>query len=284
MNIHWYPGHMAKARKLIQENLKLVDMVLEIRDARIPLSSANPDLEELMVGKTRVVALNKADLAEPSATEAWINWFQLNEINAIAINSLDFKNADRMKKFILDIAEEKAREILDKKGIHKTIRGMVVGIPNVGKSTFINSIAGGKKAKTGNRPGVTKGKQWIKISRHMDLLDTPGLLWPKIHDQNVALHLAYTKTIKEEILDPEEIAHHFLEEMKTLYPNAISQRYGVKISEEDKGYEILEAICLKKGWIKSGGISDTARGASHLLDDFQMGRLGRITLEWPKEI
>ena len=284
MNINWYPGHMAKAKKLIQENLKLVDMVVEIRDARIPLSSANPDFEELMAGKIRVVALNKADLAEPSATEAWIKWFEINGINAMSINSLDLKNSEKMKGFILRIAEKKAKETLDKKGIHRTIRGMVIGIPNVGKSTFINSIAGSKKAKTGNKPGITKGKQWIKISNYMNLLDTPGLLWPKIHDQNVALHLAYTKTIKEEILDPEEIAHYFLEEMKILYPNAISKRYGVEVSDEDKGYEILESICLKKGWIKSGAIPDIVRGARHVLDDFQMGRLGRITLEWPKEI
>lgn len=284
MNINWYPGHMAKAKKLIQENLKMVDMIIEIRDARIPLSSANPDFEKLIAGKTRVIALNKADLAEPSATEAWIKWFQSNGINAMPINSLDFKNAEKMKSFILKIAEEKAREILDKKGIRKTVRGMVIGIPNVGKSTFINSIAGGKKAKTGNKPGVTKGKQWIKISSYMDLLDTPGLLWPKIHDQNVALHLAYTKTIKEEILDPEEIAHYFLEEMKRLCPDAIDQRYEVEVLAEKKGYEILESICLKKGWIKSGGIPDTVRGARHVLDDFQMGRLGRITLEWPAEV
>jgi len=275
---------MAKAKKLIQENLKLVDMVVEIRDARIPLSSANPDFEELMAGKIRVVALNKADLAEPSATEAWIKWFEINGINAMSINSLDLKNSEKMKGFILRIAEKKAKETLDKKGIHRTIRGMVIGIPNVGKSTFINSIAGSKKAKTGNKPGITKGKQWIKISNYMNLLDTPGLLWPKIHDQNVALHLAYTKTIKEEILDPEEIAHYFLEEMKILYPNAISKRYGVEVSDEDKGYEILESICLKKGWIKSGAIPDIVRGARHVLDDFQMGRLGRITLEWPKGI
>jgi len=274
---------MAKAKKLILENLKLVDMVLEIRDARIPLSSGNPDFENLLDEKIRIIVLNKADLANPYATTGWVRWFESKGLKAIPINSLDPGDASKLRKVILEIAEDNVKAILKKKGIHKTMRVMVIGIPNAGKSTLINSIVGGKKTKTGNKPGVTKGKQWIRVGRHMDLLDTPGLLWPKIKNQAVALHLAYTKTIKEEILDSEEIAHHFLEEIKSHYPNIIRERYGVEASEE-KGYKILENICLEKGWIKSGGIPDTERGARHILDDFQMGRLGKITLEWSEDV
>lgn len=274
---------MAKAKKLILENLKLVDMVLEIRDARIPLSSGNPDFENLLDEKIRIIVLNKADLANPYATTGWVRWFESKGLKAIPINSLDPGDASKLRKVILKIAEDNVKAILKKKGIHKTMRVMVIGIPNAGKSTLINSIVGGKKTKTGNKPGVTKGKQWIRVGRHMDLLDTPGLLWPKIKNQAVALHLAYTKTIKEEILDSEEIAHHFLEEIKSHYPNIIRERYGVETSEE-KGYKILENICLEKGWIKSGGIPDTERGARHILDDFQMGRLGKITLEWSEDV
>jgi len=274
---------MAKAKKLILENLKLVDMVLEIRDARIPLSSGNPDFENLLDEKIRIIVLNKADLANPYATTGWVRWFESKGLKAIPINSLDPGDASKLRKVILKIAEDSVKAILKKKGIHKTMRVMVIGIPNAGKSTLINSIVGGKKTKTGNKPGVTKGKQWIRVGRHMDLLDTPGLLWPKIKNQAVALHLAYTKTIKEEILDSEEIAHHFLEEIKSHYPNIIRERYGVETSEE-KGYKILENICLEKGWIKSGGIPDTERGARHILDDFQMGRLGKITLEWSEDV
>jgi len=274
---------MVKAKRLIKENLKLVDMVLEIRDARIPVSSANPDFEDMLCGKIRIVVLNKADLAELSATDAWVKWFESYGIKAIPVNSLDPADSESMRKVILKIAEDKSKEVFNKKGIHKIVRGMVIGVPNVGKSSLINSIAKGKKAKTGNKPGITKAKQWIKISSHMELLDTPGLLWPKISDQNIALHLAYTRTIKEEILDSEEIAHHFLEEIKKIRPNVISERYGVEVSGK-KGYEILEDICYKRGWIKSGGVPDIERGAGHILDDFQTGKMGRITLEWPEDL
>lgn len=282
MNINWYPGHMVKAKKLIAESLKLVDMILEIRDARIPISSINPDFDDLFVNKSRIVFLNKSDVADPSVTKDWIDWFDRQGIKAIAINSLDPKDTGKAKSIILKTAEKFHKEILKKKGVKKTIRGMVIGIPNVGKSAFINGIAGGKKAKTGNRPGVTKAKQWIRVNAYLELMDTPGLLWPRLDQREIALNLAYTRTIKEEILDIGEIAHYFLEKGKREFPEAIISRYG-EVNMDLKGYEILEDICLKKGWVQSGGVADLDRGSRHVLDDFQQGRLGRLTIEYPPE-
>lgn len=280
MNINWYPGHMAKAKRLISESLKLVDMLLEIRDARVPISSGNPDFDVLYSNKSRIVFLNKSDIADPSITSDWVNWFEGEGIKAVPINSLDPGEAARGKAVILERAEEFHREILNRRGVKKTIRGMVIGIPNVGKSAFINGIAGGKKAKTGNRPGVTKAKQWIRVNPYLELLDTPGLLWPRLDQRDVALNLAYTRTIKEEILDIEEIAHYFLEKAKLEFPKALISRYG-ELDMGLKGFEILEEICLRKGWIQAGGVAHTERGAGHVLDDFQQGKLGRITLELP---
>lgn len=283
MNINWYPGHMAKAKRLISENLKLVDMIFEIRDARIPVSSGNPDFEDLFLNKSRMVFLNKGDLADPHATEKWVHWFAGEGIKALPINSLDPAETGRGREIILKRAGELHKEVLDRRGIKKTIRAMVIGIPNVGKSAFINGIAGDKKAKTGNRPGITKAKQWIKVNPYFELLDTPGLLWPKLDQREVALNLAYARTIKEEILDIEEVAHYFLEKAKVEFPKALISRYG-ELNMDLKGYELLEEICLQKGWVQSGGIAHLNRGAGHVLDDFQQGRLGRITLELPPKM
>ncbi|HZJ58187.1 MAG TPA: ribosome biogenesis GTPase YlqF [Clostridia bacterium] len=283
MNVNWYPGHMVKAKRLISEDLRLIDIVLEIRDARVPTSSANPDFEDLFLNKSRIVFLNKSDLADPSHTGDWIKWFSEKGIKAVPVNSLDPKDTGRARKAILSAAEAFHKEILEKRGIKKTIRGMAVGIPNVGKSAFINGIAGGKKAKTGNKPGVTRIKQWIRINPYLELLDTPGLLWPRLDQRITALNLAYTRTIKEEILDIEEIAHNFLETAKLKFPKALVSRYG-ELDMGLRGYEILSEICIQKAWIQAGGIADLMRGASHVLDDFQQGRLGRITLEMPAEI
>lgn len=280
LNINWYPGHMAKAKRLISESLKLVDIILEIRDARIPLSSANPDFDDLFTNKTRIVFLNKSDLANSSVTEDWVDWFAAQGIKAVPVNSLNPRDANNAKSIILDTAKEFYDRIRKRKGINKTIRGMVIGIPNVGKSAFINGVAGAKKAKTGNKPGVTRAKQWIKVTPYLELMDTPGLLWPKLDNREVALNLAYTRTIKEEILDTEEVAHYFLEKAKVEFPEAIVGRYG-QLDMDLKGYEILENICLQKGWVQAGGIPDLERGSRHILDDFQQGRLGRLTLEKP---
>ena len=283
MNVNWYPGHMAKAKRLISEDLRLIDIVLEIRDARIPISSANPDFDDIFASKARIVFLNKSDLANSSHTEDWINWFSREGIKAIPVNSLDPKAIGRARKIIINTAESFHKRILEKRGMRKTIRGMVVGIPNVGKSAFINGIAGGKKAKTGNKPGVTRAKQWIRINPYLELLDTPGLLWPRLDQKVTALNLAYTRTIKEEILDIEEIAYNFLEIAKVRFPNELVSRYG-DLDMALKGHEILEEICIGKAWVQAGGIADHSRGASHVLDDFQQGRLGRITLEVPPKI
>lgn len=274
---------MAKAKRLIADSIKLVDIILEIRDARIPISSGNPDFEDLFINKSRIVILNKSDVADPSITKDWIEWFNGQGIRAVSINSLDAAETSKVKSMILKIAEEFHKEILKRRGIKKTIRGMVIGIPNVGKSAFINGISGSKKAKTGNRPGVTKAKQWIKINPYLELMDTPGLLWPKLDNREVALNLAYTRTIKEEILDIEEIVHYFLEKAKVEFPDAITSRYG-QLDMSLKGFEILENICLQKGWMQSGGLPDIGRGSRHILDDFQQGRLGRLTIELPPKM
>ncbi len=280
LNINWYPGHMAKTKRILSENLKLVDMVLELRDSRIPLSSANPDFEELFAGKERILFLNKEDLGDPQNTKGWIDWFDQKGVRAVAINSLDPGDARRAKLEIEKRAEKIHRDIFERKGIKKVVRGMVVGIPNVGKSAFINGLAGGKKAKVGNKPGVTRVKQWIRVTPYLELMDTPGVLWPKLDNRDVALNLAYTNTIKEEILDGEEVAHLFLERAKNEFPEAIVKRYG-ELPMESKGYEILEEICLQKGWVQSGGLAHTERGAKQVLDDYRQGRFGRISLESP---
>lgn len=281
MKINWYPGHMARAKKLISENLKLVDMVIELVDARIPQSSTNPDFQELFQNKIRVVLLNKNDYADPFKTAEWLEHFKSQDVTALPINALNKDDINKVKRTLFDLAEKKRSEIKARKGINKTIRAMVVGIPNVGKSTLINSISRSAKARTGNKPGVTKAKQWVKVSPFFEMLDTPGLLWPRLDDERTGLHLSYTGSIKEEILDIEEIAHYFVEEMTALYPNLLKERYQVDILDK-KGYEILEDISIKRGWLKSGGIADTGRGAKQILDEYQTGKIGRTTLELPE--
>ncbi|NLJ41863.1 MAG: ribosome biogenesis GTPase YlqF [Clostridiales bacterium] len=282
MNINWYPGHMAKSKRLMANSVRLVDMILEIRDARVPISSANPDFDDLFTHKYRMIILNKSDVADPTITKDWVDWFSMQGIKAIPVNSLDSAEISRLKSDIKKIADKFHRETIEKKGIRKVVRGMVTGIPNVGKSAFINGIAGANKAKTGNKPGVTRINQWIRVDSYLELMDTPGLLWPKLDNREVALNLVFSRTIKEEILDIEEAAHYFLEKAKNEFPEAITARYG-KLDMQKKGHEILEGICYKKGWIKSKGAPDFKRGSKHLLGDFQQGRLGRISLESPPE-
>lgn len=282
MKINWYPGHMVTAKRLINENLKLVDMVVELLDARIPDSSTNPDFQVLFNNKIRVVVLNKSDFADPEKTKVWMKYYENQGIKTLTLNSLDRKDVQRVKKAIFELADEKRQEIKLRKGINKTIRAMVVGIPNVGKSTLINSISGTAKAKTGDRPGVTKGKQWVKITPYFELLDTPGLLWPRLDDEKIGLHLSYTGSIKEEILDLDEIAYLFLEEMATAYPKYLIDRYHLD-NLELKGHELLDAIAINRGWLKLGGIPDTQRASKQVLDEFQSGTLGRTTLELPKK-
>ncbi|HHT66246.1 MAG: ribosome biogenesis GTPase YlqF [Caldicoprobacterales bacterium] len=280
MRINWYPGHMAKSKRLIREDLKLVDLVIELLDSRIPASSTNPDFQVLYQNKIRVVILNKIDYADPAITEKWKDYYQKQNITVLTANSLKKKDILLVKKMLLSLADEKQKEIKQRKGIYKTIRAMVVGIPNVGKSTFINSISGTSKAKTGDRPGVTKAKQWVKVTPYFELLDTPGLLWPKLEEQRTGLHLAYTGSIKEEIVQLEEIAFLLLEEIADSYPEYLMERYQLE-NIKQKGHVLLENIALNRGWLKSGGVPDIQRGAKQVLDEFQAGAIGRITLETP---
>ncbi|HPT77830.1 MAG TPA: ribosome biogenesis GTPase YlqF [Candidatus Atribacteria bacterium] len=280
MNINWYPGHMAKAKQMMQESLKLVDMVIELLDARAPSSSSNPDFNALYAGKVRYVVLNKSDYADKTKTETWLNHFEKQNIKAIAANALNNTDIKRVRDLLFDLAKAKQLEIKQRKGINKTIRAMVVGIPNVGKSTFINSIAGAAKAKTGDKPGVTKARQWVRITPYFELLDTPGMLWPRLDNARTGLHLAYIGSIKEEIIDIEEVAAHFLEDMTCLYPRHLSERYKLEDLNQD-GHKLLEAIAAKRGMLKPGMVPDTERCARVILNEYQAGLLGATTLELP---
>lgn len=279
MNYQWYPGHMAKAKRMMQENIKLIDLLIELVDARIPLSSRNPDIDVLGQNKSRMVLLNKSDLADPVCNKQWVDYFRDQGIYVLEINS---KTGAGIKG-IQSMVQEACREKLDrdrKRGIvNRPVRAMVVGIPNVGKSTFINSFAGKACTKTGNKPGVTKGKQWIRLNKNLELLDTPGILWPKFEDQQVGRHLAFIGSMNDEIIVLEELACDLLECLETLYPEAVAGRYSVEW--KGSSMEILEKIARARGCILKGESPDLKKAASILLDDFRSGRLGRLTIEYP---
>lgn len=281
--INWYPGHMAKTRRLIDENLKLIDVVVEILDARVPVSSRNPDFDTLFASKPRVVVMNKFDLADERATAAWEKWYRDNGARVLLTNSLNGKGVDRLAGEVkLAIADKLARDAA--RGVTKAVRLMVVGIPNVGKSSLINRLAGRASAKTGDRPGVTRGKQWIRLKNGMELLDTPGILWPKFEDQRTGMHLAFIGSIRDEIMDVETLACHLLEYLRDYYAPLLVQRYkldgDISVLE---GYELLEYIGKKRGFVVSGGEIDTYRAANVILDEFRAAKIGRVTLEWPPE-
>lgn len=282
-NINWYPGHMAKTRRLIDENLKLIDVVVEILDARVPVSSRNPDFDTLFASKPRVVVMNKFDLADERATAAWEKWYRDNGARVLLTNSLNGKGVDRLAGEVkLAIADKLARDAA--RGVTKAVRLMVVGIPNVGKSSLINRLSGRTSAKTGDRPGVTRGKQWIRLKNGMELLDTPGILWPKFEDQTTGMHLAFIGSIRDEIMDVETLACNLLEYLRDHYAPLLVQRYKLDgdISAME-GYELLEYIGKKRGFVVSGGEIDTYRGANVILDEFRAAKIGRVTLEWPPE-
>lgn len=278
MNINWYPGHMKKTKEEIQNNLKLVDIILEIIDARIPESSRNPMLAEIIGQKPRIIIMNKSDLADEDMNKAWVNKFRNQNTKALLMNSKEKINVNK----IYQIAKEELKEKFDKnkeKNIeNKIIRMMIVGIPNSGKSTFINNISKRKSANVGNRPGITKTKQWIKTNDNLELLDTPGVLWPKF-DEETGLNLSYTHAIKDEILNIEDLTLKFLEKMQEDYPKLLTKRYGV--DPDKKALEIYEDIARKRGAITKGGDFDYTRTANIILTDFRSGKLGRITLERP---
>ncbi|MGN0676969.1 MAG: ribosome biogenesis GTPase YlqF [Ruminococcus sp.] len=283
-NIQWFPGHMAKTRRLIKSNLSLVDAVVEILDARTPLSSRNPEMDRLTAGKPRMVILNKSDLADEKITEKWLAYFRSQNITAI---SADCKSGKGVKNFIPAVKNQLLKSLLQKyeeKGIKgKPLRLMIVGIPNVGKSSFINKMAGSKKAKAEDRPGVTRDKQWVKIGTGVEMLDMPGVLWPKFDDQNVACRLAFTGAIKDDILDIETLASKLLKFLAENYPEKLRERYKIDFDDFDEGYILLEKTGKKRGMLISGGEVNTERIAITVIDEFRAGKLGRITLELPED-
>ncbi len=279
MHFQWYPGHMTKAKRMIQEDMKLVDVVIELVDARIPLSSKNPDMDEMAKNKSRVIVLNKCDLADAKYTESWKAYFEKRGYFVTLVNS---KKVGGMKK-VNDAVRQACREKIEKdrrRGIlNRPLKAMVVGIPNVGKSTFINSIAGKAATKTGNKPGVTKGKQWIKINKNIDLLDTPGILWPKFEDQSVGLKLAFIGSIREELLNIYELSLELIRFLRANYKGSLSTRYNME--ESDDPMETLCCIAQKRACRIKGGELDLNKAAAFVMDDFRNGRLGNITLEFP---
>lgn len=281
MIIQWYPGHMAKTKRQILESLKMIDVVIELLDARIPESSRNPDMDSLFQNKPRVVLLNKYDLAEESVTREWIKYFQSKGIGAIGVDSISGKNISKIYPVVREAVKEKFERKAARGIIGQPVRAMVAGIPNVGKSSFINRISSRSITVTGDKPGVTRSKQWVKVNKEFELMDTPGILWPKFDDEKVALHLAFTRAIKDEILDTEELAFKFVQEMAIIKPAALIDRYKITISEDP--LENMMNIGKRRGCIISGGEIDTLRTATIILDDYRSGRLGKISLEKPGE-
>ncbi len=282
MDVQWYPGHMAKAKRMMEENRKLVDLIVELVDARIPRSSRNPDIDGLAGNKYRLILLNKADLADPAGNDRWKQYFQAQGVSAATVNSREGRGVKAIQGLIQEICREKI-ERDRKRGIrNRPIRAMVVGIPNVGKSTFINSFAGRACAKTGNKPGVTKGKQWIKINPYIELLDTPGILWPKFEDQTVGRHLAMIGSIRDEILVTTEMALALIRELDVRYPGALQRTY--QIEPEPDPARVLEQIAAVRNCKKTGDEPDYEKAAALLLDDFRRGKLGALTLELPEEV
>lgn len=277
--INWYPGHMTKARRMLEENIKLVDIVVEVVDARCPMACRNPDFESLFKNKIRVVFMNKSDLSSREINRAWIANFKKSGITAAELVS----TSQGSKKTAVSIIESAGKPIIDKykeKGIRKVLRAMVIGVPNVGKSTLINRIAGAARAQVGDRPGVTRSKQWVKVSDYLELLDTPGLLWGKLENEMLAKHLAYIGSIRDDVLDIEEIASLLLYDLMQLCPNELLARYK-KLAKDSEPYELLEGICRSRGFVLSGGHLDTERAARIVLDEYRGGKIANVSLERP---
>lgn len=276
MNIQWYPGHMAKTKRMIAENLRLVDVVCEVIDSRIPVSSRNPDINSLTGGKPRVIILNRSDQADPAETALWSKKLSGEARCVIETDSKTGRGVNRFADAVRKAAEDKLRRAAEK-NTNAIIRAMILGVPNVGKSSLINRIVGGRRAKTEDRPGVTRGKQWFTVERNLELLDTPGILWPKFEDPVTGMMLAFTGAIRDEIIDTEELAAKLMELLAERYPQAIEARY--KVRPEGSGYDILTAAAIKRGCIVSGGEPDITRISAIVLDEYRSGKLGRFTLE-----
>ncbi|HIT68170.1 MAG TPA: ribosome biogenesis GTPase YlqF [Candidatus Merdisoma merdipullorum] len=278
MNIQWYPGHMTKARRMMQENLKLVDLVIELVDARVPMSSRNPDIDEMGRNKARLLLLNKADLADEWANEAWSVYFRNQGFQVVKLDSRSRSGLKAVQAAVQEACREKIERDRKRGILNRPVRAMVAGIPNVGKSTFINSFAGRACAKTGNKPGVTRGAQWVRLNKQVELLDTPGILWPKFEDPAVGLKLALIGSIREEVLNTEELSLELLRYLNEHYAELLQARY--ELDEKEEAEQLLE-IARKRGCLKKGGEPDTQKAAAILLEEFRSGKLGRITLEMP---
>lgn len=282
MHFQWYPGHMTKAKRMMQENIKLIDLVIEIVDARIPVSSRNPDIDELGKNKARLILLNKADLAEEKWNDAWTAYFQDLGYCAVKVNSVKGGGMKSIHSVISEACKEKIERDRKRGILNRPVRAMVTGIPNVGKSTFINAMAGKSCTKTGNKPGVTRGKQWIRLNKQVELLDTPGILWPKFEDQSAGMKLAFIGAIKDEILNTEELALEFLTFMRQYYPGILAEKYST--DETLDSYGCLKQIAVSRHCLMAGNELHIQKAASILLEDFRSGRLGRLTLEYPKQM
>ena len=281
--VQWFPGHMTKARKIITENLKLVDAVIELLDARIPYSSANPMLQEIISGKPRVVALNKADLADPVITRKWVDYFTQQGMKAVSIDSMTGKGTKQLVQAVEDMAREKTEKLLSRGVIKpRAARVMILGIPNVGKSSLINRLAGAVKAKAADKPGVTRAKQWIRIGKNLELLDTPGILWPKFEDMTVGLKLAFTGAINDEAIDREQVVAVFLETMAKLYPERLRERYKLIDELPEQPMELLELVGRKRGCLVKGGAVDLDKAQRIVFTDFRSGKLGVVCLDVPE--
>lgn len=284
MNIQWYPGHMTKTRRMIVDQMKHMDAVCEILDARIPISSRNPDVEELTAGKPRLIVLNRIDLADPAATRLWGDYFRGRGFAVLEVNARAGQGTARFSAAVRELLSEKLAAYAEKGQAGRMIRVMILGIPNVGKSTFINKVAKRKTAKAEDRPGVTRSKQWVPVDASLELLDTPGMLWPKFEDPAVGVRLACTGAVRDEILDIEELASRLIAYLGERYPQALLDRYKVQAEEGDSGYDLLQKAGRRRGFMLRGGEIDTERMARILLDEFRGGKLGRFTLELPEEM
>ena len=279
MHFQWYPGHMTKAKRMMQENIKLIDLVIELVDARVPISSRNPDIDELGKNKAWLILLNKSDLAEDKWNDAWSEYFREKGFSVVKVNSKKGGGIKSINGVIQEACKEKIERDRKRGILNRPVRAMVVGIPNVGKSTFINALAGKACAKTGNKPGVTKGKQWIRLNKNVELLDTPGILWPRFEDQAVGLKLAFIGSIKDEILQTEELAAELVTFMNKNYPGVLESKYNVE--EDADPYSMIARIAESRHCLVRGNELDTEKASVLLMDDFRNGRLGRLTLEYP---
>ncbi|MBQ3226798.1 MAG: ribosome biogenesis GTPase YlqF [Clostridia bacterium] len=281
MNVQWFPGHMAKTRRMMSEQLGLIDIVVELLDARLPLSSQNPEISNIIGDKPRLIILNKADLADDAVNQEWVRYFKEKGIYAILLDSVHAKNLNFVADKIRLVLKDKLEKQAEKGMSGRSVKVMVAGIPNVGKSSFINKLAGRASAITGDRPGVTRGKQWIRLKNGIELLDTPGILWPKFEDEETGLRLAYVGSIKDEIMDVETLASKLLEFLNSEYKEELCARYKLSETENLMGYELIEMIGKKRGFVISGGEIDLLRAANIVLDEFRSSKIGKISLERP---